>query len=96
MIVKWGRKTGHILISISTALATLSILVLEISGLIEIYLPMGLFTIISLIPFFAALRGLIKNNNERKSLDQQVKLNIISIIFFILVIDVIMASKILF
>ncbi|MBY9013956.1 MAG: prenyltransferase [Candidatus Lokiarchaeota archaeon] len=96
MIVKWGRKTGHILISISTALATLSILVLEISGLIEIYLPMGLFTIISLIPFFAALRGLIKNNDERKSLDQQVKLNMISIISFILVIDVIMASKILF
>lgn len=96
MIVKWGGKTGHILISISTALATLSILVLEISGLIEIYLPMGLFTIISLIPFFAALRGLIKNNDERKSLDQQVKLNMISIISFILVIDVIMASKILF
>jgi 1,4-dihydroxy-2-naphthoate octaprenyltransferase len=95
MIVKRGRKTGHILMSLSTGLATLSILTLETLGLIAIYLPMGLFTIMSLIPFFAALRGLIKNNDKRKFLDCQVKLNMISIISFILVVDVIMISKLL-
>jgi hypothetical protein len=82
--------------SLSAGFATLSILVLDLSGLLVIYLPMGLFTIISLIPFFVALWGLIKNNDKRKFLDRQVKLNLISIISFILVVDSIMVGKVLF
>jgi 1,4-dihydroxy-2-naphthoate octaprenyltransferase len=96
VIVKWGRKTGHILMSLSTGFATVSILVLDTSGLLAIYLPMGLFTTISLIPFFTALWGLIKNNDKRKFLDRLVKLNMFSIISFILAVDILMVYKLLF
>ena len=96
MIVKWGRKTGHILMSCSTGLATLFILILEIYGAFAIYFPFGLFALLSSIPFFVAVRGLIKNSSERKFLNQQVKINMISIICFILVIDILMVGKLLF
>ena len=96
MIVKWGRKTGHILMVLSTGVASFFILFFEICGLFAIYLPFGLFSIISIIPFFVAMRGLIKNSSERKVLNQQVMLNMISIISFILVIDIVIIGKLLF
>jgi 1,4-dihydroxy-2-naphthoate octaprenyltransferase len=96
MIVKWGRKTGHILMVSSTGVASLFILIFEIFGLFVIYVPFGLFSIISIIPFFVSVKGLIRNSSERKFLNQQVKLNMISIVSFILLIDIIMVGKLLF
>jgi 1,4-dihydroxy-2-naphthoate octaprenyltransferase len=96
LIVKWGRKTGLILISISSSLATLSILGLEVSGLLSNYLPFGLFTIISIVPLISSINGLRKNSDETKFLDKQVKNNMTAIIFFVLIIDLLLLGKLIF
>ncbi len=96
VIVKWGRRTGKILILLSTGLATLSIFLLEGLGLIVNYLPLGLFTIISIFPFLSSIISYRKNSDEIKVLDQQVKLNMTAIIFFVLTIDLLLLGRLIF
>ena len=90
LIVKFGRRRGKILLSLSSALATIYILFLELSGSFSIYFPFGLFTIMSIIPLISSIFGLIENRDERKAINQQAFLNIVSIIFFILIVDLIL------
>jgi 1,4-dihydroxy-2-naphthoate octaprenyltransferase len=93
IIVRRGRKIGHTLIMSSTGLATCSILILEISGLLLSYFPFGLLTIISILPLIASIIGSIRVSNERKELNNLVKLNMTSIIFFILIADLLLIFK---
>lgn len=93
IVVKLGRKIGIILIIISTGLATISIFILEMFGLLSIYLPFGLFTLISLFPFFVSIIGSLKPSNRREELNRLVKINMTSIITFILVIDFLLLAE---
>lgn len=85
-IVKNGRKTGFILISLAGVLGTFSLLGLSISGLysaINFQIPV----ITSLIPAIVGIYALIRRTSEKNAATKIVNLSVPALVIFITILD---------
>jgi 1,4-dihydroxy-2-naphthoate polyprenyltransferase len=87
LIIRKGRKFGFILIAISVSLASLWFVLVQVSNFAHLLVDFRLIILISFLPLFLAVLGLVRRTEDRNMATKLASYEISAITIFLLIIN---------
>lgn len=87
ILVKWGTKAGKLICVVVNILGTISLVIILLTGVTAKKFDPTLIATFSVLPLISSILGINANLDKRDSVNQQVIVNISSLILFLLLTD---------